>query len=720
MKRYLCILLILCILFTAFPVSAFAADKEQVTPLKVNGEYYYYSEILKAIEPYIFSYDESWFDESSFVYQHDLAKMSLQMAQSSIDGVQLLDGKRSLLITNMYDKLGFEYVDEHWTDDENSKDTVFYPDSSDNSSGYSIAKKTVKKSDGGEYTLIALMPRSIKYMREWAGNFNIGAGREHYGFALAADKIVDAFTEYMEESAITGEVKIWIAGYSRGAAVANVLGQRLNKLASQNKLFGIKESGIFTYSFECPQTVMTTAPSFKEKTYNNIFSVINSGDIVAKVAPSRWDYTRYGITLNVPTPETSAEFSKQQDKLEKNCAELLLYAGCSQKEANSLAAENCRYMRSLVYGGQTEFANTVVTRLANWFGAYKGGINGAKHYTKFYENRCMDLGRAIGDQEGALSYAVKFLLVTPTFIPAHIPLAAELALNVKSIGSSHYAERCLMWLESLNGIEDFCDTTTRKLIVNGDADLAVYDSKDKLVAKINNDKPKELAGSTVMSFCDENGQKVVMLPMDESYRLDISAKGSGTISYMAEECDVQSGEVNELVAFNDVAVSGGDTLSAQIGEKFGSYTLCGDSGKAIEASTVKSGDAINEYAVIVEQSEGHELFGEGVYTEGEYAQLSVGDNGSKEGFKGWYIGSKLLSTEQTYRFRVEKDCKVKAVFSDDKGGEDNTFGGFDFKGLTHYFGNLNSMLTSAFRTFLSVVTAPARHLSIFSIFLHKR
>lgn len=52
--------------------------------------------------------------------------------------------------------------------------------------------------------------------------------RNHYGFQTAANDVLSGLSDYVQSHEIKGDLKIWAVGFSRGAAVANLLGRALN------------------------------------------------------------------------------------------------------------------------------------------------------------------------------------------------------------------------------------------------------------------------------------------------------------------------------------------------------------------------------------------------------------------------------------------------------------------------------------------------------------
>lgn len=84
-----------------------------------------------------------------------------------------------------------------------------------------MATASKKLSDGS--TLIAVAIRGGIYGAEWASNADIGTGKDtqeiHHGFYLSAQKAISFLNDYIKQNGISGDVKLWIAGFSRAGGV---------------------------------------------------------------------------------------------------------------------------------------------------------------------------------------------------------------------------------------------------------------------------------------------------------------------------------------------------------------------------------------------------------------------------------------------------------------------------------------------------------------------
>ena len=148
----------------------------------------------------------------------------------------------------------------------------------EDSIGVVLAKKKI---DGK--TLIAIVVRGGGYEKEWASNFNIynSGGEAHPGFQSAANQVNQAFSQYILDQNITGDIKVWVVGYSRGAATANLVAAHLNDMANKYTAVSLEKKDIYAYTFETPQNTKST--NAKKSTYDNIFNIINPIDVVTKV-----------------------------------------------------------------------------------------------------------------------------------------------------------------------------------------------------------------------------------------------------------------------------------------------------------------------------------------------------------------------------------------------------------------------------------------------------
>lgn len=174
---------------------------------------------------------------------------------------------------------------------------MFQPAETD-SIGINCASKTIRD-NGGSYTLIAVGVRGNNYHAEWGGNVRLDATGEHKGFALGRDQVLDYLRGYIADTGISGRVKIWIAGYSRSAAVANMVSGALDNGYSLGEGVSLSPHDLYCYCYEPPMG--TTKNQVQGRLYDNIQNIVNANDVVTYVPFDSWDFARYGVDHVVPT-----------------------------------------------------------------------------------------------------------------------------------------------------------------------------------------------------------------------------------------------------------------------------------------------------------------------------------------------------------------------------------------------------------------------------------
>lgn len=289
-KRIISLLLCLVLIVSLVPAAAAAdtGDARTVTVRYASG----HGENDHDYEA-TFTYSDELFTKSGYTYRQDLAEMSLGLAFAAFSSKdsQYSDnyatGNRNFV--SMAEQCGFENIQ--------SNKWMFQPAETD-SIGINCASKTIRD-NGGSYTLIAVGVRGNNYHAEWGGNARLDATGEHKGFALGRDQALDYLRSYIADTGISGRVKIWIAGYSRSAAVANMVSGALDNGYSLGEGVSLSPHDLYCYCYETPMG--TTKNQVQGRLYDNIQNLVNENDLVTYVAFDNWDFARYGVDHVVPT-----------------------------------------------------------------------------------------------------------------------------------------------------------------------------------------------------------------------------------------------------------------------------------------------------------------------------------------------------------------------------------------------------------------------------------
>lgn len=139
-----------------------------------------------------------------------------------------------------------------------------------------------------DFNLISVVIRSARYEKEWESNFDSGTKGDIEGFKKASEKVLERIKKYIQNNNLSN-VKIWITGYSRGGAVANLTGKYIN----EDKDFNIKQEDLFVYTFESPKV------SSSSKTYENIYNIVNNNDLVTLFYPDSFNVYNSGLLVDI-------------------------------------------------------------------------------------------------------------------------------------------------------------------------------------------------------------------------------------------------------------------------------------------------------------------------------------------------------------------------------------------------------------------------------------
>lgn len=457
-------------------------------------------------------YDDNYFKNSSYIYNPNLATMSLCLELSSWGSEEEPDYARKMKnAETLFNELGFIGFDHNYTD---AKEDGITGKPTKDSIGAVAANKKISFDDG-DYTLIAIAVRGGGYEREWAGNFKIGEDGAHQGFSEASDKVISFLENYVDEQGISGNIKIWITGYSRAAATANMTAGAIDDGKVDLSGCNLELKDLFAYTFETPAGVTSGRNDGK---YNNINNVINRGDIVPMVAPRYWGFGRYGIDRVLPSAETDG-VKAYSAKLEAMLQKYRELEGYESYDVDNFKMKKINIDGwSVLPGGdpfvsieddtanalpQSLFLNNYVTMLVkdfiknrtNYVARYQEGIRDAcgiffgtspaktdklmelaaekfksnwggilweflrpfggeiAGYEKIaeYLRECLNEAEITNYSQEDFDRSVTLILDLVAAVASNHPnLATTLAMNISGIGQAHYPELCLAWMQSMD------------------------------------------------------------------------------------------------------------------------------------------------------------------------------------------------------------------------------------------------------------------------------
>ena len=217
-------------------------------------------------------YNNDHFRHSATVFDDDLKMLSL--ASSGVSDT--VERETSFFETMYYDSFenhGYEEITE---------DTV----------GYFFAHKAID-----DFDLFAVSIRSFNYGKEWANNFTIGSEGNHEGFSLRANEVRQDLVGYISdtldelEREENSKVKIWVAGYSRGGAIADLVADSIMRMG----YFSVGEDDLYVYTFEAPANVAIE----NKVEYPNVFNLVNEADLITYIPPEQYGLVRCGTDINI-------------------------------------------------------------------------------------------------------------------------------------------------------------------------------------------------------------------------------------------------------------------------------------------------------------------------------------------------------------------------------------------------------------------------------------
>ena len=88
---------------------------------------------------------------------------------------------------------------------------------------------------------------------------------------------------------------------------------------------GLTRDNIYAFCFECPQNTTKTQSYVESDKYKNIVSIVNSVDLVPKVAMSGFGFKRYGTVYQLPNIRALADYGIARAKMVKCYTDLIAY-----------------------------------------------------------------------------------------------------------------------------------------------------------------------------------------------------------------------------------------------------------------------------------------------------------------------------------------------------------------------------------------------------------
>ncbi|MCL2321801.1 MAG: hypothetical protein FWC47_06820 [Oscillospiraceae bacterium] len=611
-----------------------------------------------------FSYTDSFFDESSYEYRHDLATTSLCLAMSAIGIVSAPYSQRANNVIEFMENIGIDDKKIEANDDFTSEPTT-------NSIGVIAGNKTIISSDGSICDLLVIAIRGGGYEREWGGNLLLGTGTIHEGFDIARNEVKSFLNEYVSNKdhiIAKNRLKVWITGYSRGAAVANLVASDLDK-GINDYGFTVNKEDIYAYCFATPAA--SKASDTSDSVFTNIFSIVNPNDLMPKLAPGVWGYRRYGKTLYLPDAVSSPMYKKEEEDMLTEYYKLSGFDK-SRYTLDDFSEYNFNNKSSSLPLSVflDEFVNCVSTLC----------IMSPENYTYIYQTFLVnEIGKINSNRstdDESLSRVLYTLFLFHDFSSKAInSFAANSSLdtlspndiltlsnNLNIIPTAHYPELYLAWMRSMDNSSTTFSTGIYRIVrLNYIDSVQVYDSNNALVTSIINNVPEKIEGSSIISSIDDSDEKIFYLPSEEGYWIKLQSTKDGSVAYSIDEFHRDKQDVVRIVNYFDVKIKSGDVLTGTIENlscnPYAKYELSGN----VSSEDLRDEKAVKYRIGVKIQGKGISI-GAGLKYRGEFVKLiAVPYKGYK--FMGWYLNGNLVSTDVSIRFCVLSNATYTAKFN---------------------------------------------------------
>ena len=593
-------------------------------------------------------YSDDFFSYDNSKYHKDLALFSLvvTMASGSKWTKSSDRSNRNGHIKELFGKLKFSnlYFKKYTTTLDNADDTV----------AYAFAKKTI---DGKNVMAVAI--RSSNYGGEWASNARVTGGttNEHKGFSSAAQGVYTDLKTYAANNDID---KIWICGYSRGGAVAGILGNKVAK----NKI--VAPENLYCYTFEAPMSTLSGEST------RGIYNLISTSDLIPLVPLVQWGFTRYGNNVYINSSKHSLlSYRKGVFKARSEFSELTgntLRSNSAQVNHAITGVFAILIPRLSDYSNKQDTVSKVLKLLGsessfisgkkdqNWFNALMESIGCNIKLYSFSGN--VQAIPIMQQHWGEATYAwLKHGETKATNKYKLISFAAGALTNARALSSSSdaNAER----IES-NGI-------------NNNYNVCIYDSNDNLVAEITEgdyytfiENNPDISLDVIEGL---NGELQILIPEDDTYRFEVEAKDDIAIDYQLQEMENEN-ELTKTIQYNGIELNDNDTLTGTSEEGIGieadTYNPVVNNSDEVMPDVVAQGEDLNAVNVSVESEGDGIATGDGSYPDGSKVTLTAipFENAA---FIGWYSGDTLISKEDHFSFYAAagEDKEYKAKFTSD-------------------------------------------------------
>lgn len=460
LKKALALFLTLALVAGLGAVTAFA-DEAADEPAPAGGAGYfkgafYYrsgSSSGDAVDTYVYSDD--YFRTSSTEYNAHLASMSMAVAEASMSSSREANTttgytRKSRDLTALLEDIGFSDI---------AVNDAYRKKPTKDSIGVACAHKQITE-NGRSYTLLAIIPRSGGYESELGSNFLVGTSGDASGYAAAATKALTFARSYITDKGLSDDIKVWTAGYDRGAAVVNLTAKRLIDDPGKNlgTAVSLTPENLYAYTFGTPNTADAKQKPNSEK-YSVIYNHISDTDILSVIPPTEMGLSRYGTDcvinakankkrmkqlLEICDPAIYADYVSKNDPALFKTKRVTSTFSIVNDASSYIPSDLSEYLRgeskyiSQFNGGRSGYSNGVEKPLTNLL-TYYGSLTPEKA-TAFTETLASDKD-TINGIFSLYAYYMRLQSSGTASTSAHEDNAKELAAVSALSDSSEFTEK---------------------------------------------------------------------------------------------------------------------------------------------------------------------------------------------------------------------------------------------------------------------------------------
>ena len=252
--------------------------------------------------PYRVFYSDAYFSGDSTKEDIRLASLSMAMTQATQPYISNARPENTEYIERMLETSGMGNL---------FLSPAYFEPPAPDTTAFGIASKKMADESNLVWVFIGTGTRAT----EWALNFALGEEGDAQGFLFAAEQVKKGLADYLVEKGIEGKTSLYVTGYSRCGAIANLLGGMLDdEMESQTNIFGKAEvdfNRTYIYTVEAPAASANV--SFDSAKYANIHNYYNLNDPIPIMAPRSWGFHRLGVDHCYPDRLTDIRYAQKKD-----------------------------------------------------------------------------------------------------------------------------------------------------------------------------------------------------------------------------------------------------------------------------------------------------------------------------------------------------------------------------------------------------------------------